>query len=371
MNELEIITSLLLSALTGFVIALPIINALYSLNVTRQGEADFSNLIEKRKMKIGVPVMGGLIFVIPIVVLNLFLNPSGNVLIILAMFLLSAALGGVDDLLNIFGYKRRVRAIGKINKLIRVHANKLVRLRLIIMYPWYLYSRFFFMLGSNPGKGIHAHEKIIVQSIVGLFLGLWLLPRHELMSIDIPLVTQPFFLGILFLPFVILAVVLMSNAVNIADGLDGLSTTQILGSFGAFWVISADRQAWDITLLLTITMGVLLAYLYFNIPPARVQMGDVGSLPLGALLAAVAFILEVPLLLLIISLPFVITLSSTVIQGIGRRVLGRRIFLMAPIHHHFELKGWSEEKVVMRFALLSLICALVGLWVYYLDKFIS
>src|SRR5690606_19378587 len=112
-------------------------------------------------------------------------------------------------------------------------------------------------------------------------------------------------------------------------------------------------------------IGSILAYLYFNIPPARFQMGDVGSLAMGTLLAAVAFLVGEPLFLLIISFPFVVTLLSAVIQGLGRRVLGRRIFAMAPIHYHFQIKhGWSEEKVVMRFTLFSIVCTIVGLFLF-------
>jgi phospho-N-acetylmuramoyl-pentapeptide-transferase len=369
MTALTLLSYLILAILVSFLLAIPIISTLYYLRVTRRGEADFSNLIEKRKMKIGVPVMGGLIFIIPILILNTLFNLTPAVLVILLMVTLSALLGGLDDILNIYGYKRRLRALSKVNTLIKVHASYIVRLRLILMYPWYLYSRFFFMLGSNPGKGIHAHEKIIVQFIVGLVLALWLRANNATDIINAPFLGG-LHIGILFIPFVVMTVILMTNAVNIADGLDGLSTSQLLASFTGFFVIAIDKQKWDVSLLLVITIGALLAYLYFNIPPARVQMGDVGSLSLGALLAACAFILNVPLLLLVIGLPFAITLTSTVIQGIGRRLLGRRVFLMAPIHHHFEMLGWSEEKVVMRFALFSSFCAIIGLWIYFADKLI-
>jgi phospho-N-acetylmuramoyl-pentapeptide-transferase len=367
MSGLEIFSYLLLSVVLSLALAIPVISLLYRFNVTRRGEADFSNLIEKRKLKIGVPIMGGLIMVLTILAINMLFNRSAAVLVVMAMFVISALLGGMDDLLNIFGYKRRVRALDKIRTLIRVHASKLVRLKLIVMYPWFVYSRFFFMLGSNPGKGIHAHEKILVQSVAGAMLGVWLASTNALGTVHIPFIAS-IDLGWLFIPFVILSVVLMTNAVNIADGLDGLSTNEMLASFLGFLIIAIDKQAWDITILICTVIGALLGYLYFNIPPARVQMGDVGSLSLGALLAACAFILEVPLLLLIISLPFVITLLSTVVQGFARRILGRRILRMAPIHHHFEMLGWSEEKVVMRFALFSLLCMIIGVWVYFADK---
>jgi len=95
-------------------------------------------------------------------------------------------------------------------------------------------------------------------------------------------------------------------------------------------------------------------------------MGDVGSLALGALLAAVAFALRVTMLLPIIGFPFVAEVSSSLIQGVARRTIGRRVFKMAPLHHHFELMGWSEEKVTMRFWLAGIVCALIGVWIYFL-----
>lgn len=366
---LYLITLLLFSTLLGFILAVPLINLLYKFNITRRGESDFATLIEKRKLKIGVPVMGGILVVIVVIVLNLAFNLDQTTLVVLSVFALSALLGAFDDVLNIYGHKRRVRTMQKINTLIRVHAKKLVRLRLIITYPWHLYSRFFFMLGSNPGKGIHAHEKILVQGVAGLILAVWVWSQSTMSGY----LWVPFLgsinIGLFMIPFVLITVLLMTNAVNLADGLDGLSSTQLISSFVGFTIIALDKEQYNIAVLLITTIGALLAYLYFNIPPARVQMGDVGSLSLGALLAAVAFVLEVPLLLLLISLPFAVTLTSSVVQGLGRRILGRRIFKMAPIHHHFELLGWSEEKIVMRFALFSILCMIVGVWIYYLDKF--
>lgn len=119
-------------------------------------------------------------------------------------------------------------------------------------------------------------------------------------------------------------------------------------------------------ILCVTAVGGLSAYLYFNIPPARVQMGDVGSLSLGTLLAVIALEMRLPFLLCFITLPFLLEFTSSLVQGVARRVIGRRILLMAPLHHHFELMGWREEKVVMRFWLFSGFCAVIGLWVYLL-----
>ncbi len=373
MELLNFITSvILLSGIISFVIAFPIIALLYKLNITRRMTVDFSaTLIEKRNLKVGVPIMGGLILVITIFILNLVFNQNIGIYLVLLIFLISAILGGVDDVLNIYGSEReKPRSIGRTLRLIRVHKNLRKRVFLIITLPWEVYKGFFYILGSNPGKGIQAHEKILVQSIVGILLGFGLYSFTPLSNpevLHIPIFNSYINLGILIIPFAWITVLLMSNAVNFADGMDGLSSNELLFSFAGFLIIAILKQDMSVIFLIATAIGALVSYIYFNIPPARFQMGDVGSLAMGTLLASVAFLLDEPLMLLFISFPFVITLLSTVIQGLGRRILGRRIFAMAPIHYHFQIKyGWSEEKVVMRFALFSIMCAIIGLFIFTL-----
>jgi len=342
--------------------------------ITRRMTVDFTTLIEKRNLKIGVPIMGGLIIIITVTILNLLFNPfrfNNGMYLMLFIFILSALLGGFDDVLNIYGKDRsKPRSISMTLKLIRVHKSLKKRIWLVITFPWEVYKNFFYILGSNPGKGIQAHEKIIVQSIAGLLLGISLYSFSSRIMpglIWIPIINITVNIGIFIIPFAWLTVLLMTNAVNLADGMDGLAANQLIFSFFGFLVIAIVKQDIRIIFLTATIIGALITYLYFNIPPARFQMGDVGSLALGTLLAAVAFILGEPLILLIIALPFAITLISVVIQGLGRRILGRRVFAMAPIHYHFQMRyGWSEEKVVMRFTLLSMVCMLVGLWIYTL-----
>jgi UDP-N-acetylmuramyl pentapeptide phosphotransferase/UDP-N-acetylglucosamine-1-phosphate transferase len=367
----DILTTIIIAMTFSFLIAFPIISLLYRLKITRRMTVDFTTLIEKRNLKIGVPIMGGLIIIIAVLVLNLALNPARNngLYLVLTIFLLSAFLGGFDDILNIYGRERaKPKTIGRIITLIRVHKSFLRRIFMIITLPWEAYKGFFYMLGSNPGKGIQAHEKILVQSVAGIMLGLSLYQftlDGNLGILNIPLFNTTLNLGILIIPFAWIAVLLMTNAVNLADGMDGLAASELLASFLGFLLIAVHKNDLRTVFLISTVIGALLSYLYFNIPPARFQMGDVGSLAMGTLLAAVAFILREPLMLLIISLPFVITLLSGVIQGLGRRILGRRVFAMAPIHYHFQIKnGWSEEKVVMRFMLFSMVCAIIGVWIY-------
>lgn len=372
-----IFTVVIASMLFSFAIAFPVIYLLYKLNITRRMTVDFTTLIEKRNLKIGVPIMGGLIIILTVLFFNIFFNPeieNHGTLLLLFIFVISALLGGFDDVLNIFGRDRaKQRALSRTIKLIKVHKSLKKRILLAISLPYEAYKRFFFMLGSNPGKGIQAHEKILVQSIAGLALGIGLYYYSSRTSPG--LVTLPLFelnlnIGILMIPFAWIAVLLMTNAVNLADGMDGLAALLLFWSYLGFFVIALVKQDYRIAFLIATVLGALVSYLYFNIPPARFQMGDVGSLAMGSLLASVAFMLGEPLLLLVISFPFALTLLSAIIQGIGRRILGRRIFRMAPIHYHFQMKnGWSEEKVVMRLALFGLFMLVIGLWIFFLDQY--
>ena len=355
------------SAMLAFVLSLPIINILYKYKIVREIDVDFSTLIEARKLKVGTPIMGGLIVVLAVLIINLIFNFNGSTKVPLLVFTISALLGAFDDVLNIYGRKRPVKKISRILTLIRVHANPLMRIYYILTLPWAAYKRLFFMLGSNPGKGIQAHEKIIVQLVSGLIVAIWV---YYLAGFPTPgFLWLPFLGGIdigwLMIPFAIFTVVSMANAVNIADGMDGLSAGLLLSSYGAFLAVSVLLGDVPAAILCASVMGALVAYLYFNIPPARFQMGDVGSLALGALLAAIAFAIQRPVLLIPVCAVFIAEIATTLIQGIARRTIGRRIFRMAPLHHHYELMGWKEEKVVMRFWLMGGICAAVGIWLSF------
>jgi phospho-N-acetylmuramoyl-pentapeptide-transferase len=159
-----------------------------------------------------------------------------------------------------------------------------------------------------------------------------------------------------------------ANAVNFADGLDGLAGGSLLITFSALTLISATQNLPQLTLLNATTVGALLTYTYFNIKPARFQMGDVGSLGLGALLAINAIALNRTLLIPLLGFIFYIEIFSVIGQVIARRLFGKRLFKMAPLHHHFEFKGWSEEKIVMRFWILQAFAAVVAVWISLYHK---
>jgi phospho-N-acetylmuramoyl-pentapeptide-transferase len=363
------ISILIIAIIFSFVISFPIISILYKFSLTRRGDVDFSNLIEERKKKIGTPIMGGLIMVISFIVLNLIFNADSiqYISMPLLIFSISALLGGIDDILNIYGKPRKVLKLRRTLKLIKVHKNYIKRFIYLILLPWIIYKRIFYIIGSNPGKGVQAHEKILVQVISGLLLALWL--------ILYPVGGNPFALWIpiignidiwyFFVPFVIFVLVSTSNAVNLSDGMDGLAAGLLMTSLLGFLVIAIHTLNIPIIIMILVLLGGLISYLYFNIPPARFQMGDVGSLSMGTILTIIAFALNVPILLVVIGFPFVAEVASSLIQSLSRRLFGKRILDMAPLHHHFEMKGWNEEKVVMRFWLFGIVCSIVGLWIYF------
>jgi phospho-N-acetylmuramoyl-pentapeptide-transferase len=364
MDIYDIILYVALSASVSLAISFPIINLLYKYKIVRLIDKDFSALIESRRLKLGTPVMGGLIIVIAVVLVNIFFNLNGTTKVPLIVFVLSALLGAFDDVLNIYGRERPVRSIYRTLKLAQVHASWKMRLFYIATLPWAAYRWFFYLLGSNPGKGIQAHEKIIIQALAGVTVAWWIYwgagdPNPGLMWI-------PFYgqinLGFWMVPLIVFMVILMTNAVNITDGMDGLSAGLLFIAFFGFLVVSYSSGDSATSKLIATVLGSLLIYLYFNVPPARFQMGDVGSLSLGTLLATVAFAVNREFLLLIFGFFFIAELISVVIQGIARRILGRRIFKMAPLHHHFELLGWPEHKVVMRFWVLAPFLVILGLW---------
>ena len=369
----ELTTYALLSMFLAASLSPLIISLLYKLKIFRLASFDYSTIVEKRNMKVGTPIMGGLIFVIPIILLSLlssfdfntFTFIGGTVKITALVFGISALLGGLDDVLNIYGRERPVRSLRRTFKLAFVHKSILYRLYLFVTLPWTAYKTFFYMLGSNPGKGIQAHEKVLVQIIIGIIMVYWIYVRLGWSHIWFPLLGN-IEVGLLIVPFIILTIVTMTNAVNLTDGLDGLSSGLALIAFVGFLITALLVGNKPVAIICALTIGALLPYLYFNTPPARIQMGDVGSLALGTLLASIAFSLNRPFLLLFFGGIFVIELLSSLIQGVGRRVLGRRIFKMAPLHHHFEMLGWSEEKITIRFWVFGMILSLFGLLIAFI-----
>ena len=355
----------LISCVISFLWAPLLIKVLYKYKITRRSEYDASLAMGARKSKEGVPVMGGLLVIVTVAVVTILFNWQRSFTWMpVAVMTLAALLGGVDDILNIYGNKRRSRKLKQVFKLIKVHKHWYKKLWLIITLPWSIFKRSSLWLGSHPGKGVHVHEKLLLQFAAGAITAWWVyfkLGEHW-QEIHIPF--DGFVnIGWFIIPIIILFVMFTANAVNVADGMDGLAGGSLLTTFSALTILSWMTGYHNIAILNATTVGALITYTYFNIKPARFQMGDVGSLGLGALLAINTIAINKMLFLPFFAFIFYVELSSVIIQLIGRYTLGRRIFKMAPLHHHCELRGWSEEKTVMRFWIIHIGFVLLGLWI--------
>ncbi len=311
------------------------------------------------KSKQGTPTMGGIFIIFSILVSILLwgrLDDAKIILLIVSLILL-AFIGFLDDYLKV---------------------------------------------SKQNTNGIKGRYKLLMQGVVGLIVGLYvyaydhsifmmllrpneitmLLEGTRVESIDTSCIFIPFFgmtsinLHLLYIPFAIFIVMSMSNAVNLADGLDGLAIGLLIimsialalisyvsgHSFAsAYLKIPYINNAGEMTVFLGSLIGASLGFLWYNAHPAEVFMGDVGSLSLGGILGIIAIFLKHELLLVLIAGVYVAEALSVVIQVFSFKVFKRRVFLMSPLHHHFEQKGWKETKVVVRFYIVGIILAIISL----------
>ena len=274
--------------------------------------------LHAQKFKRKIPTMAGIIGVISITVVTVVFNlDRAQTWLPLAALVGGGAVGLLDDLINIKGQGRGVAGLRSSFKFLMITG-------LAVALGWFFYVK----LGYNT---IHV-----------TFLG------------DIAL-------GWLIVPLFVLAVVSTSNAVNISDGLDGLSGGLLMSSYSAFGVIALLQGHALLAGFCFTVVGVLLSYLWFNIHPARFFMGDVGSFAYGTALGVVAMLTNTLFLLPIIGILFVIEAGSSLIQIISKRLFGKKVFLSAPIHHHLEAVGWPETKVTMRFWIIANVAAVIGI----------
>lgn len=213
--------------------------------------------------------------------------------------------------------------------------------------------------------GLRAREKIIMQLLISFALGLLMLVYVGRGSeIMIPFSNLSFDLGYFYIPFVMVVALSTVNAVNLTDGLDGLASGVTLVVTLALSLISIMLSNYNVLIACGALAGACLGFLFFNRHPAKVFMGDTGSMALGGAITAIAAINHAEIVLLIIGGVYVLEALSVIIQVASFKTTGKRVFLMSPLHHHFELKGWKERKVVWFFYLLSLGFALLGLLGY-------
>ena len=327
--------SVMTSLVVVFIIGSPLIKVFSDKMIT--GPIRQDGPIDHIVKKSGTPTMGGIIIIIGILSSTLLWADLTNNYVWILIFV-SLSLGGlglVDDILKI-KYKN--------------------------------------------SSGLKSRYKFAGQLIIGV-LTLFFLSKfsnHEYLY-DLYF---PFFknlilhLGIFFIPFALFVIIGASNAVNLTDGLDGLATVPVMlvalsftlisyvvGNtiFSEYLQIQYIPDVGELSIFCGSVVGACLGFLWYNAPPAKIFMGDTGSLSLGGSLAAIAIIVKHEIVLAIIGGLFVLETVSVIIQVISFKLTGKRIFKMAPIHHHFEKKGWAESTIVIRFWIIAIILALIGL----------
>ena len=327
--------SVISSMIIVFLIGGPFIKFIHLHKIT--GPIRDDGPIDHIIKKVGTPTMGGLLILIGIVFSTLLwadlTNPYIWVLLMVAISF--GSLGALDDYLKI---------------------------------------------KHNNSRGISSKMKFFFQIILSLIAVLLLLKYGD--NQNLKNLYLPFFknitihLGLFFIPFSIFIIVGSSNAVNLTDGLDGLATVPVMlvalsftlicyivGNtvFSEYLHIPYIPDVGEASIFCGSMVGSCLGFLWYNAPPAKIFMGDTGSLSLGGSLGAVSIISKHEIVLAIIGGLFVLETASVIIQVVSFKLTGKRVFMMAPLHHHFEKKGWAESTVVIRFWIISVILALIGL----------
>jgi len=218
-------------------------------------------------------------------------------------------------------------------------------------------------LNARTGDGIRVRQKLLWQAAVAGYAAYQIQQTYEITHLAVPFIGAMPIPPIVYVAFAAFAIVATSNGVNITDGLDGLAGGTLIFSFVGFMIIAAlntNPTQTNLAVFCALIIGALLGFLWFNVHPAQVFMGDSGSLSLGATLAVTALITGQILLLPLIGIVFVLEVVSDILQIASYKLTKRRIFRLAPIHHHFELGGWDEEKITMRFWIIGVLAAMLG-----------
>ena len=317
MNMLSLVLAVLL-AFTGVVLLGPIyIGLLQRLGFGKQIRTDGP---EAHLGKAGTPTMGGMLMVGIVMFLAMALRIEDESTLAPMLTMVGVGiLGAIDDYVNV-----------------------------------------------RSGLGMRGRWKLVWQTAVAIFAA-WYIQRHfDITAINIPLLGELVIGALLFIGLTAFVIVGASNAVNLTDGLDGLAGGILIFSFVAYLLIALVEVPGtkvsqpNLAVFCALVIGALMGFLWFNVHPAQIIMGDSGALGFGATLAVVATITGQLPLLAVIGIVFFAVIMSVVLQVLSYRLRGRRIFRMAPLHHHFELIGWAEEKITTRFWIVSALAGLLG-----------
>lgn len=221
--------------------------------------------------------------------------------------------------------------------------------------------------GIGKIKGIRMRTKLVWLLIISAIGAWWFYYKLGFHTLHIPRVGD-IELGWWYIPLFIFVITATANAVNITDGLDGLAAGLSGFVFGAYTIICLIKGQFSLAYFTASLVGALLAFLWFNIYPARFFMGDTGSLSLGATLGVLAMLTDTVVILPVIGFIFFVELASSFVQMASKKLFKRKIFIAAPIHHHFEAKGWPETKVTMRFWVIGAVMAVIGLLIALIGR---
>ncbi|MCL5781970.1 MAG: phospho-N-acetylmuramoyl-pentapeptide-transferase [Patescibacteria group bacterium] len=353
----------LLGAVVAFAWAPLLIRFLYRFHVIKGKKVELAH-IGSHAYKAETPVMGGILVIVTIAAITYVFDWSRSFTWVpIGIMIIAALLGAIDDLLSIYGNERRSRKLKHIINLIRIHRLWRMRIWYIVTLPWTAFKRLSVWFGSRTRRGVFVHEKLLLQFIAGSIAAYWIYaklgPAWHFVYFPFDITWDA---GWVIVPIIILTVMFTANAVNIADGMDGMAGGMLVTTFSFLTLLSWINGFGEIAILNAVAVGALVTYTYFNIKPARFMMGDIGSLGLGALLAVNAMAIGEIGSLPFLGFMFYIEALSVIVQVTSKYLFGRKIFAMSPLHHHFEVKGWSEEKTVMRFWVIHFFFVLFGFY---------
>lgn len=306
---MAIVISFIVASILGPII-IPLLHKLkFGQNIRTEGP-------KSHFKKAGTPTIGGLIFIFATIITMFIMvgNPTDEAMVALYAFIGFGFVGFLDDLLKII---------------------------------------------KKKNEGLTSGQKMILLLIVSGFLT-WYAYKYIGTSINIPFLDGQLNLGLFYIPFVVFYFAGVTNAVNLTDGLDGLATSVTVLVTTFLGIVSYNLGHISLAIFCVALAGSLLAFLRFNAFPARVFMGDTGSLALGGAVAMIALILKMPLILVFIGIIYVIETLSVILQVASFKLTGKRIFKMAPIHHHFEQLGWSETKIVSVFSIITVVFCFIA-----------
>jgi len=350
---------LLVTVIVTFLLYPLWIKFVYKFNM---GEEIRGDVLKSHSVKKGTPTMGGLVFVLTVSLMTFLFNRS-RTQTLFPVFI--ASLAGLFGLVEDFSKVYKKSLFPKVFSSRFSFTSRFISKRKFKLTPWGLFVEFWRIVGSKHDSGLHTYQKFLFQAFIGGFVAFWTYFKLGWDYIWFPLIGDVG-LGILY-PFIIFFLfIAVLNAVAFTDGLDGLAGGLSAIAFGAYWVIAVFLSYYSLAVFCATFIGALIPFLYFNVYPARVFMGNVGSHVLGATLAVMAVVLHRETALVFILAVFLVDGITSPLQQFSVKLTGKRLLRIAPLHHHFEFMDWPEVKVTLRFWLFGIFFAFLGVFIAFL-----